>query len=320
MEYVVVGCRGFGRYHLDALEKIDVDVSIVERNPDSVEFCKENYDIKSVYGSLDDALRGRADIIDLVVPHNLHAPMAIKALKAGKHVLVEKPISTSIEDAKSMIGVSHETGRKLMVAEQYYFEPAIARIKDSIYRNEIGRVHTIIFRNQTLHRGAEWRWDPDSNGGGSLIDGGIHYINAILNVGGDYDNILSRSYRGDPIRTAEDSTMAIFDFRSGAKGLLYYSWAYPAVIKVPAYEIIGDNGAIVEDLGTKPKAGFLSMRGHRAFGDPVVNNRILQTGEYDVFYAEIQGFIDSINQDAEVPFSPDLALRDLETVLRIYNS
>ncbi len=319
MDFVVVGCRGFGKYHLNALSKTDADVSIVETDRETVDFCRSNYEVKNVYESLDQALAHNPDVVDLVVPHNLHAPMALKALEAGKHVLVEKPIATRLEDAKSMIAASRRSGRKFMVAEQYFFDPAIARIKDSIYKNEIGNVHTIIMRNQRLHRGTLWRRKSESNGGGSLIDGGIHFIDAMLNIGGDYDEILSRCYRGEAGREAEDSAMAIFDFRSGAKGLFYHSWAYPGRLNVPSYEIIGDNGSIIEDLGTKPKDGFVGMRGYRAFGDPVVNNRILQVGEFDVFHAEIQGFIDSINNDVEVPFSPDLALRDLEAVLKIYN-
>ncbi|HKJ96638.1 MAG TPA: Gfo/Idh/MocA family oxidoreductase [Thermoplasmataceae archaeon] len=320
MEYVVVGCRGFGKYHLEALSKIDVDVSIVERDRETVKLCRDNYNIKSVYGGFDEAIRSNADMIDLVVPHNLHAPMALKALNAGKHVIVEKPLATDVKDARSMIGLSKKTGKKLMVAEQYYFDPSIARIRDSILKNEIGRMHTIIMRNQRLHRGTEWRWDPVANGGGSLIDGGIHFVDAMLNIGGEYEAVTSRCYKGDSLRAAEDTAMAIFDFTSGAKGLLFHSWAYSGMLQVPSYEIIGDNGAIIEDLGTRPGPGFQALRGYRAFGDPVVNNRILQTGYFDVFYAEIQGFIDSINNDSDVPFPPELALRDLETVLTIYNS
>lgn len=320
MDFVVVGCRGFGKYHLNALSGIDADISIVETDPETVEFCRSNYEIKHVYESLEKAIEAEPDVIDLVVPHNLHAPMAIKSLETGSHVLVEKPIATTPEDARKMITASERAKKKLMVAEQYYFDPAISRIKDSISRYEIGRVHTIIMRDQRLNLGARWRGNSEINGGGSLIDGGIHYIDALLNIGGEYDSITSRCYRGDAGKEAEDSVMALFDFRSGAKGLFYYSWAYSGRINVPAYEIIGDNGSIIEDLGTRPKEGFVALRGLRAFGDPVVNNRILQTGEYDVFHAEIQGFIDSILNDTEVPFSPELALRDLEAVTRIYNS
>lgn len=320
MDYVVVGCKGFGKFHLNALSSTDVDISIVETDRDAIKYCRDNYDLKHVYESFDQAVASNPDIIDLVVPHKLHAPMALKAMESGINVLVEKPIATTLEDARAMIDASDRTGKKFMVAEQYFFDPAIARIRDSIYKNEIGKVHTIIFRNQRLHRGTVWRRSRELNGGGSLIDGGIHFIDAMLNIGGEYDSIMSRSYAGQPGREAEDSVMAIFDFHNGAKGLLYYSWAYPGRINAPSYEIIGDNGSIIEDLGTKPGDGFAAMRGLRAFGDPVVNNRILQTGEYDVFHAEIQGFIDSVVNDTEVPFSPELAYRDLKTVLKIYNS
>lgn len=320
MEFLVVGCRGFGKYHLDALSKLDVDISIMERDRETVEYCRDNYTIKHVYDQYDEVLKSRADVIDLVVPHHLHAPMSQKAFNSGKHVLVEKPIATSLEDADSMILASQRSGRKFMITDQYHFDPAIARIKDSIAKNEIGRVHTIIIRNQRLHSGPDWRSIGDYNGGGALIDGGIHYVNSMLNIGGEYDNVVSRNYTGNRGSKVEDTTMAIFDFKSGAKGLLFYSWAYSGNLQAPSYEIIGDDGFILEDVGSKPSNGFHGRRGMRAYGDPVVNNRLIQVGEYDVFVAEMQGFIDSIENDDDVPFSPADARRDLEAVLKIYGT
>lgn len=318
MEIVVVGCRGFGKYHLDALSKVDADVSIVERQRTARENVLENYSVHKAYESLDEALKSNADIIDLVVPHNLHHPMAVKSLAAGKHVIVEKPIATSVEDANEMVRVSEETGKKFMVSDQYHFDPAIARIKDSIERNEIGRVHTIIVRNQRLVQFRDWRGEVPSMGGGALIDGGIHYVNTILNLGGEYHGITSRTYSGSGRSQGEDTSISIFDFKSGAKGLLFYSWAYPGQLNAPSYEIAGTDGLILEDLGTRPKSGFKALRGMRALGDPIVNNRLIQIGEFDVFLSEMQGFIDSVENDQEVPFPPRLAVRDLRAVLQIY--
>lgn len=320
MEFLVVGCRGFGKYHLDALSRMDVDVSIMERDSETVKFCRDHYDIKKVYSDFDEVLSSGADIVDLVVPHHLHYPMAAKAFSAGKHVLVEKPIATTLEDAERMVRLSEKYNRKFMVTDQYHFDPAIPRILDSVAKNEIGKVHTIIVRNQRLHIGPEWRNVKELNGGGALIDGGIHYVNTMLNLGGKYSGITSRTYTGNRGSNVEDTTMAMFDFTSGAKGLMFYSWAYSATVDLPSYEILGDDGAIIEDSGSKPKNGFVGRRGMRAYGDPIVNNRLLQIGDYDVFVAEFHGFIESIERDEAVPFSPEDALRDLRAVLEIYRN
>ncbi len=319
MEIVVVGCRGFAKYHLDALSSLGADISIVERDPAVRERVLQDYDVRKSYDNLDDALKSGAEAVDLVVPHNLHAPMSIKSLRAGKHVLVEKPISTTLEDAGRMISVARETGKKLMVADQYHFEPAIARIRDSICRNEIGRLHTIIIRNQGLTPFRSWRGVHESMGGGALIDGGIHFVNTMLNLGGEYDSITSKVYSATG-NGMEDTSISIFDFSSGAKGLLFYSWAYPGVLKAPGYEIAGTEGLILEDIGTRPQGGFRALRGMRAFGDPIVNNRLVQIGEFDVFREEMKGFMGSIEADTEVPFPPELAARDLKAVLEIYRN
>lgn len=320
MEFVVVGCRGFGRYHLDALTKTEVEVSIVERSQKVRETILQEYDILNSYASFDEALQSGAEVVDLVVPHNLHSEMAVKALNSGKHVLVEKPIANTLEDARKMVDAASAADRKLMVADQYYFDPAVTRIRDSIARNEIGNVHTIIIRDQSLRTPVSWRADIKLNGGGALMDGGIHFIDTMLNIGGEYGSLRSTVYRGNPHGSVEDTSLTVFDFTSGARGILFYSWAYPGVLKAPSYEIAGDDGLIIEDLGTKPKKGFRGLRGMRAYGDPIVNNRLLQIGDFDVFYAEIQGFIESIENKTPVPFPPELAIRDLEAVLRIYDN
>ncbi len=322
MEIVVVGCRGFGKVHLSAIK--GMDISIVERNRDAVEFCKANYDIRNVYGSLEEALSSSAEIIDLVTPHNLHGEMSVAAMKRGKNVLVEKPISTVLSEGEHMISESRKNGVKFMVAEQFFFDPAVRRARELIDAGAVGKVHSIIVRSQGSPLGTgvlgpdAWRYSSGNMGGGALIDGGIHFIETLLDLGGEYSAVNGTSFRSRDFIEGEDTTHAVFSFRNGSAGLFFYSWAYRNPPRLPGFEIIGDSGSIYEDSSSS-FSGTPGRNGRRtAYGDLVVNGVKEQTVDADIIEMEITGFRKAVEEGTDVPYPPENALRNLRAVLEIY--
>ncbi len=316
MEIVVVGCRGFGQVHLRSIK--NAEIGIVERNPEVRKKIVESFDIAHVYDSYEEALNSHAEIIDLAVPHNLHSEMAIQAMRHGKHVTVEKPISTTLQEAREMIEASRRNGVKFMVLEQYFFDPSVREAMRIVNGGRLGKVHTIIVRDQRLYSKEGWRTEAKSMGGGALIDGGIHYIDTILNIGGTYLDIWARSVHGGSSLSGEDTTTAVFSFSSGATGLFHYGWAYRDPPRVPGLEVIGSEGSLYEDVSSRSGEDFKDPRRATAFGDLVLNGKKINVRTYDVFQAEFDQFLDSVAQDIPVPYDTELAYRDLEAVLKIY--
>ncbi len=316
MEIVVVGCRGFGRVHLRSIR--GVDIGIVERDPKIRKEIEDKFNVAHSYETYEQALESGADIIDLAVPHNLHRDMAIAAMKRGKHVTLEKPISTSLEESREMIDFSRKAGVKFMVLEQYYFDPSVQEAKRVIESGKIGKVHTIIVRDQRMYEKEGWRAVKNTMGGGALIDGGIHYVDTMLNLGGPYHTVTARSVHGGSSLQGEDNTVAMFTFRNGATGILYYSWAYRNPPLIPGLEIIGSDGSIYEDPATRSHEDFKVPSRTTAFGDLVMNGKRMGIPKYDVFQREFDSFIEAVKKDTDVPFSPELANRDLSAVLDIY--
>lgn len=317
MEIVVVGVRGFGKVHLRSLK--GVDVSIVERDESVVKDVTSTYRIKSVYASYEEALKSDAEIIDLAVPHNLHRDFAIRAFEKGKHVIIEKPIAPTEEEAKEMIRSARSHGLKLNVAEQYHFDPSLNRAASLIREGAIGRTQTIIVRDQRIYDKSGWRAKSDSMGGGALIDGGIHYVHTMLMLGGKYSNLISRVSKGGSSLEGEDNSLSLFDFNNGSNGILYYSWTYRNPPSVPGFEIIGSEGSIYEIPGTRSKEDFKKPERRTAFGDIALNGVPLHVETYDVFEREMSEFIRSVKEDTSEPLPPEMALEDLKTVLEIYN-
>ena len=227
MKIVVVGCRGWGQIHLRALAQLGLDIEVMERNKEAAETCVEKYGARKVYTEYSSVLSSNADIVDLVVPHHLHRNMTVEALKAGKHVLVEKPIARNEKEAIDMINAARAARKKLMVTDQFHFDPSVKAVMDLIREGRLGRVHTIIVRSQVLGRPRDWRTRLEEMGGGALIDGGVHFVNTLLNFGGEYVEVKAYAYRAFVQMEGDDTSMALFKFKSGAYGLFFYSWAYP---------------------------------------------------------------------------------------------
>jgi len=321
MEVVVLGPRGFGKVHLNSLAKLDVDVSIVSRDGNEEVEGSSLPEIRRVYGNIDEAISSNADIVDIVLPHDMHYDVAMKAMQHGKHVLVEKPIAKSREEAEGMIAFAEKKGLKFMVAEQYHFDSSAVWVSEAIRRGTIGRPLSIFVRDQRIHSREGWRNDSKRMGGGALIDGGIHFIHTLLQFGGSYNRVDAHTFKGTSSIAGEDNSLAIFHFENGAHGLLYYSWSYRFPPALPAWEIVGESGSIVEDTGTRPGVDFKDMKKTRyAYGLPVLNGKRQEIEIRDVFDAEIAGFIEAVRKDGDVPMDPRLASRDLAAVLDIYEN
>jgi predicted dehydrogenase len=317
MKILVVGVNGFGKMHLSAMK--NQSVSIVETKESVIKECKANFKVDNVYNNFNEAIKDHFDVVDLVVPHHLHKELAIKAMEAKSNVLIEKPIATTIEEGEEMIKSSLKNGVKFMVADQYFFDPSVRKVMELLKENVIGDVDTIIVRDQRFFINTGWRQDEKNMGGGALIDGGIHYMNTFLNFGGDYTELTSYSNHSGSVIQGEDSTKALFKFKSGAIGIFFYSWSYKDPPTLPAFEIIGSEGSIYEDVKARTSWN-VGQKERTVYGDVVLNGKNMNVKKYDVYEEEINGFLESVKNHKDVPFDPKLALRDLRAVMDIYNT
>ena len=130
------------------------------------------------------------DGVIVLLPHWLHHGVARAALEAGKHVLVEKPMVTSVDHALDLARVSRGTGRKVVIAYQRSYLPEYLYVKRKIREAAFGQLRLITahleqsWYRHTSASGGGWRGDPDKSGGGQLYDTGSHTLAAVLDVSG----------------------------------------------------------------------------------------------------------------------------------------
>lgn len=187
----VVGVRGIGQAHIRRLQSVpDAEVvAIADLDPDRLAAVKEEFDIQDIYSNADNILH-RPDIhaVVLAVPNHLHASMSIAALNAGKHVLVEKPMAVSSEEASQMIAARDKAERVLMIGMNQRFTPEMAAAKTHIEAGAIGKIlyaRTKWNRRQVgsgVWQRGDWFLNAEQSGGGPLADLGIHKLDLALHL------------------------------------------------------------------------------------------------------------------------------------------
>jgi predicted dehydrogenase len=325
LRIAVVGSRGFGSVHLAAMSRLkdegfDIEYYTYSSSEQEAKAIAERFGAAGYFTNYDDVLSSKVDAVDLVISHDAHMPMATRAFRAGKHVMLEKPIARNMEEAEAIVRAAESSGLKFMVAENYHFDETF----NELYRQlpNVGRVHTVIVRDIHYNQPRTWRKVKELMGGGAVIDGGIHMIHVMLNVAGDYSSVCSMVYRtGSVDMEGEDVGVAMFNFRSGARGVYMYGWAFRSAAPAPIIEVYGDKGSIYEDPSSRL---FLESRGFRYFarhGDLVVNGSRLEVAKKDMIGEEVRAFADYVDgRRKDNPMPTELELRDLRAVLDIYSS
>lgn len=179
----VIGYGGMGGWHTRHLLESDVAylIGIYDIKPERSELARENgiYAYPSYEAVLDDP---RVDFVTLAVPNELHAPLAIRALRAGKHVISEKPVTITLDELDSVLAVANETGKLFTVHQNRRWDIDYLMMKQVYASGVLGDVFGLESRYQGS-RGipGDWRGKKE-HGGGMLYDWGIHLIDQVLGI------------------------------------------------------------------------------------------------------------------------------------------
>ena len=262
------------------------------------------------------------DTVLVLTPPHLHAVISIAAMKAGKHVLCEKPLANSIADGVEMVAVSRATGVKLKCGFNHRHHPGIQKAKKWFDDGLIGEVNFIRCRYGICGRPnyeKEWRADPKITGGGHLMEQGIHGIDLARWFAGDFTEascFTATSFW--KIKPLEDNAFALYQTAGGVITSIHSSltqWK-----NLFSFEIYGHNGYIsVEGLGGSygTERAILGKRDFTApFGEETVEFR----GSDRSWYEEWKEFVSAIEEGREPLGSAGDGLEALRLVLAAYES
>jgi predicted dehydrogenase len=194
------------------------------------------------------------DDIEMVViaaPNYLHAQMTVDIANAGKHVVCEKPLCMTLEEADLMIDTCKKKGVLLMYAEELFFTPKYVKAKQMADEGAFGKVYLVKQAEKHFGPHSPWFWDVEKSGGGVFMDMGCHGIAfcywfldrpKIKNV---YCQMATHVH-SDKTK-GEDDSICIIEFDNGAKGLIEDSWARRGGME-DRIEVYGEGGVTYADL------------------------------------------------------------------------
>ncbi|RKL66961.1 oxidoreductase [Salipaludibacillus neizhouensis] len=187
----VIGAGNIGNVHLSIFSEV-AEVEIIAITDVYLPLAKaraEAYGIPKVYHNTDDLINDEEmDAVIVAVPNNYHASLAIQALKAGKHVLLEKPMAINETDAKDILLTQQETGKIVMIPHQMRWESIPMQVKEQVISGELGEIYHAKagwFRRKGIPGWGTWFTNKEESGGGPLIDIGVHLIDLSLHLMGN---------------------------------------------------------------------------------------------------------------------------------------
>lgn len=354
VRFGVVGCGAIGPTHLGALRRIaGVEiVAVADVIAERARATAKTFDIPGFHvgADADRALFARPDIdaVCLCTPSGTHAAGAVAALEAGKHVLVEKPMEVSLEACDRMIAAAAQSGKKLAVVSQHRWDRATRVVKEAIDAGKLGRIlcaNAAVrwWRTQEYYDSGDWRGTWAMDGGGALMNQGIHTVDLLQWLAGGVVSLSAQTRTAAHERIeVEDIAAATLVFENGAVGTLLATTAawpgFPARIEIYGTEgaavIEGDglqflqfkqgDASPVENAATHAVAvaqgGTASVKDQASTGVPATNGADSGTVWGDAHRAQIEDFIAAIRTDGKPLIDGHAGRKPLEIILGVYRS
>lgn len=308
-----IGCGGVTRLHTRFLRKAPgVSRFYASRSLEKASRFSQQFGGAGAFGSYDDAFGDpRVHAVVIATPPDSHLDLTLRALAAGKHVVVEKPPFLHVADFDTVRRARDAARRRVMVAENYYYKPVAEVLRRSIADGDVGDVRLVSVNALKQQRVADWRADAERSGGGAMFEGGIHWVDFMANLGLPVASV--RGFRAGALagREEPDRTMVVvFRYATGAVGTLQYSWELGSPLKgLRLSAVYGTDGAITFETN----GIFVAVRGRRV--------RLRMPGLDVAGYAGMwRDFLAALRANAEPRYDFDTARRDLELTAAVYSS
>ena len=268
----LIGCGVIAETHAQVLAQLSVEnvelVSCADSVAEKAAGLSERFAVSAV--TVREMLEDPSiDAVTVCTPSGLHAEIAVRALIAGKHVIVEKPMDVSSAACDAMLAAQAASGKKLAVISQHRFDPATLAVRESLASGVLGDViaadvRVPWYRTQEYYDSGDWRGTWRLDGGGCLINQGVHTLDLMLWLCGPVKSVYAQARTAAHERIeVEDLISATLAFENGAIGSLLASTAsypgFPARLAVYGKNgtavIEGDALASLESIGGEAFAG-----------------------------------------------------------------
>lgn len=319
MHIAFLGCGFITEVHSRQLRglRADLTLSYASRDAEKAETFRRRYQGSHAFAGYDVAIAdARVDGVVVAVPPAFHLDLSLRALEAGKHVLVEKPAYPRTADYETVMNAQARAGRVVLVGENDHYKPLAVTLRGLLQEGVIGE---LVFGHFTtlvkkFKAAGDWRNDETIAGGDAFFEEGVHWLHLANSLGPAIVRI--EGFRPTPAAGGSDrrakSMMVAFAYDNGAVGSLYYSREVPSLLQgLRVSKLMGRDGII----SFESNGAFVLVRGR---GLP----RVLVPGVRDVrgYKAMYRDFLQSARDGRSPQMSLARALEDQRLMDQIYAS
>ncbi|MGH7638162.1 MAG: Gfo/Idh/MocA family protein [Gemmatimonadaceae bacterium] len=327
VKVALVGCGRISRNHFEALHKVEgLELSAVcDSIQDRARDAGEEQGVKWFASYADMLKSADADAVAICTPSGMHAAQGIAAAKAGKHVITEKPMAITLEQADGLVQACDDADVRLFVVKQNRLNPSVQLLKRAVDKNRFGRIYlantTVRWnRPQDYYDSASWRgtWEFD---GGAFLNQASHYVDLIQWLVGPVESVVAKTATQARKIEAEDSGVAVLRFRSGALGVIEVNvLTYPRNWE-GSITIIGEKGT------AKIGGTAVNKIEHWAFAEYDDDDKLVEAAQtnppsvygfgHEAYYRNV---LSVLQGDAQPETDGRAGRKSLELILGIYES
>jgi UDP-N-acetyl-2-amino-2-deoxyglucuronate dehydrogenase len=222
----LVGCGRISQNHFDAIRKVDGLrlVAVSDTVEERARTTGEEQNVPWFTHYADMLKKAESDVVTIATPSGLHSAQGIAAAQAGKHVITEKPMAITLEQADALVAATDSAGVRLFVVKQNRLNPSVQLLKRAVDKGRFGRIYlantTVRWqRPQEYYDAAPWRgtWEFD---GGAFMNQASHYVDLLQWLMGPVESVIAKTATQARRIEAEDSGVAVMKFRNGALGVI----------------------------------------------------------------------------------------------------
>jgi UDP-N-acetyl-2-amino-2-deoxyglucuronate dehydrogenase len=326
-KFAIVGCGRIAQRHAEHIQGTGSLVAVCDIDENKAKTLGDQYKAKW-FNSLDDMLREcpEIDVVSVCTPNGLHAEHSIKALKAGRHVLCEKPMALSVPDCSAMISAAERANKRLFIVKQNRFNPPVEFVKEMIDQGRLGKIYSIQLscfwnRNEDYYKNS-WKGTKDMDGG-TLFTQFSHFIDLLYWYFGDVASVSASTanFHHQGTIEFEDTGLAILKFLNGVMGTVNFTVNSYRKNMEGSLTIFAEKGTI------KIGGQYLNeLEYHCLEGDPVIklppgnppNNYGQYFGSMSNHGKVYQNLVSVLNGKGAIATSGMEGLKTVEIIEKIY--
>jgi len=300
-----LGCGHATSMHGKTLTRFDnIHLHFASSDLQKAEKYNRKHYGKGAYGSYEEAINDeKIDVIFIATPPVNHLDLTLRALEAGKHVIVEKPPFLNSSDFEVIGKASQKSNTQVLVAENYYYKPVAQKLRKVLDSGVIGQPLFLTVNATKTQITEDWRDDTNVSGGGALFEGGIHWVNFMANLGLEVEDV--QGFQPGATKDLAKSYQLTFRYKDGPIGTLLYSWEVNTFMKgLRISRIYGTGGSVTfESNGI-----FIYVRGKK--------RQFIWPGLADIsgYKGMFRDFFEALRKGTEPAFNFESAKKDIELI------